>query len=100
MSFVKALFSWLSMAVLSVINSPVTQTVVTSAKSALDSLPEGTMQRAMELVWEAKDLPCSNGSKLQYVYGTLEAEYPELGENMLKWLIETSLMVAKGVNEK
>lgn len=99
MIWLKSALSWLGLVILGIAHSKAAETAVKSVKLAMDKLPEGFLQYAFWVAANAVDKNLSGSEKFDFVYKSLVTNYPELGDNLIRWTIETVVMVVKDAQE-
>lgn len=90
-NLLEAFFSFLT----GLFQSSAVKAVVKVVGEVMKQIPPELPGRVMHLVVEAGKLDGSGEDKFAYVFDCLRLDYPDLPTNVLKSLIENTLMVAR-----
>jgi hypothetical protein len=76
-------------------SNPLAASIATAVVDAISSIPPEVPRRVFSLVVEASQRDEENRAKFIWVYNKLRVEFPDVGENMIRTLIESSLLNVK-----
>ena len=81
------------------VKNPVVASIIMSFIGIFLDKGSAMVQPALNLIMEAAGFPLTNTDRFQYVLTGMQERFPDVGENILKQIIETSIGFWKAQNK-
>ena len=81
------------------VKNPVVASIIMSFIGIFLDKGSELVQPALNLIMEAAGLPLTNTERFQYVLKNMREKFPDVGENILNQIIETSIGFWKAQNK-